>query len=180
MLEKNLDINSITKISNGESSISFEINDEIIKITFMQYKNHISLKEYVSHSESILQPNFELVNDNVKWYRSSAKFIILKKLNLKGITNNDILSLYVKLRNDGYLWYDTKIENVGKDENGNILLLDYGELIYINDLDEYNKSLQLEYHRNKKRELYDYYLNIEEQLLKLKKIQETNKKNNVK
>ena len=47
--------------------------------------------------------------------------MVLKKLNLNGITNNDILSLYVQLRNDGYLWYDTKTENIGKDEEGNLL-----------------------------------------------------------
>ena len=95
--------------------------------------------------------------------------MVSKKLNTTGITNNDIINLYVKLRNDGYLWYDTKIDNVGKDENGNILLLDYGELININNLDEYNTKLQLEYHRNKKRALYDYYLSIQDQILKFKK-----------
>lgn len=180
MLKKNLNINNITKVSNGESSIVFEIRNEIIKLTFIEYKNYKSLKEYVSYSESILQPNYELINDKVKLYGSSAKFLILKKLDLKGITNDDILSLYIKLRNDGYLWYDTKIENVGKDEKGNLFLIDYGELIYINNLDEYNKKFQLEYHMNKKRDLCIYYSNLQEQILNLQKYKNKKEKHKIK
>lgn len=136
----------------------------------------MSLKEYVSYNNNILQPNFEIINDKVKKYGCNAKFIGLKKLSIKEITNQDVLSMYVKLRDDGYLWYDTKLENVGKDENDNLFLIDYGELIYINDLDEYNKNIQLTCHKNKKKELYEYYLNLQEQILKLKRYEKKAKK----
>lgn len=151
------DINNIKVVGRGESSIVFEIDNQIIKISFIEYDNHPSLKEYVSKSDAILQPNFEYI---VNLGEYSAKIIGTKKLSLDGITNEDVLNTYIKLRQDGYLWYDTKLENLGKDENGNCYLIDYGELIYINDLDPYHREKELRSHSIKKNELDSYYNNL--------------------
>jgi len=157
-VKKNIELSNLKVIGYGESSIVFELNNEIIKLTFNEYDNHPSMNEYVSHSSAILQPNFEVILDQVRQYGYCAKIIGLKKLSLDGITNEDVLNVYTKLRNDGYLWYDTKLENIGKDENGKVFLIDYGELIYINDLDQYHKNKELELHKNRKTELDQFYL----------------------
>ena len=125
---RNMQLSDLHIVGYGESSIVFDLDNEIIKLTFNEYDNHPSMKEYVSHSSAILQPNFEIIIDKVKQYKYCAKIIGLKKLSLEGITNEDVLNVY------------TKLENIGKDENGNIFLIDYDELIYINDLDLYHKN----------------------------------------
>jgi len=155
---RNIDISSLNNIGSGESSIVFELGNEVIKITFNEYDRHPSMKEYVSHSSAILQPNFEIIIDQVKLHDYSAKIIGLKKLLLDGISTEDVLSVYMQLRKDGYLWYDTKAENIGRDENGNLFLIDYGELIYINDLDPYHRNKEEQAHCNRKPELDKYYL----------------------
>ena len=169
-VQKNLELSDLKIIGYGESSIVFDLDNEIIKLTFNEYDNHPSMKEYVSHSSAILQPNFEIIIDKVKQYKYCAKIIGLKKLSLEGITNEDVLNVYTKLRNDGYLWYDTKLENIGKDENGNIFLIDYGELIYINDLDLYHKNKELEVHENRKAELNQFYLDNSDENLNMGKV----------
>lgn len=160
--EKNFNLSNLSFVGYGESSIVFELNDQIIKVTFNEYDRHPSMKEYVSHSSKILQPMFEHIIEEVKLYGYSAKIIGLKKLSLKDISDEDVLKMYVDLRDDGYLWYDTKKKNIGKDENGVCYLLDYGELIYINDLDAYNLNKELETHRIVKSKLDAYYLGIKE------------------
>lgn len=142
-------------IGDGESSLVFECNDEIIKLTLMEYDNHKSLKEYVSHSKHILQPTEEVIID-LNGY--SAKILFLPRLSLVNVTGEDILNMYCDLRDEGYLWNDTKLENVGKDKNGNCLLLDYGELIYVDDMPLYKQNSELESHRMKKSEFDKMYL----------------------
>ena len=151
-------IEKLKVIGTGESSIAFELDNLIIKISFIDYTNHPSIKEYVSYSSSILQPYAE---KDIQLSQYNAKFLISKKLMTNNITQDDVLSTYVKLRDDGYLWYDTKPENIGKDKNGNCFLLDYGELIYINDLDYYHQQEELKLHRNQKPEYDQYYNHVQ-------------------
>lgn len=159
--QKNYDINNVKIIGGGESSVVIDCNEEVIKLTLMEYDNHQSLKEYVSHSSHILQPNEEYIT-NLDYY--NLKILFLPKLNLNSVTGEDILNMYCDLRDDGYLWSDTKLENVGKDKNGNCLLLDYGELIYIKDMPMYKQNSELESHRIKKSDFYTMYLERQEQI----------------
>ena len=163
---KKNNISNLNVIGSGESSITFEYNNEIIKLTFMEYDNHKSLKEYVSHSRYILQPDAEEILD-LGYY--NAKILKTKKLKITNPddlnASADLLNMYCHLRNDGYLWYDTKPENIGWDENGNMYLIDYGELIYINDLDDYKKEKELSSHYIKKPSYCSYYDNYIEQNL---------------
>ena len=71
-----------------------------------------------------------------------------------------------KLRKSGYLWYDPKIENLGKDEFGNLLLLDYGQIIYINNMTQEEQNKELETHKKMFPELntsYERSIEFEEQ-----------------
>ncbi len=150
-------IANLKVIGSGESSITFEYNNEIIKLTFMEYDNHKTLKEYVSHSRYILQPEAEEI---IELGYFNAKILKTKKLqilNQEEYTSSDLIDMYCHLRDDGYLWYDTKPENIGKDENGNMYLIDYGELIYINDMDDYHKKKELESHYLKKSNYCSFY-----------------------
>lgn len=160
--KNNSDLSNLHFVDYGESSVVFELNNQIIKLTFNEYDKHPSMKEYVSHSSKILQPNFEQIIDDVKLWGYTAKILGFKKLSLDNITDEDVLKMYVDLRDDGYLWYDTKKENIGKDADGKCYLIDYGELIYINDLDNYNLNKELETHRIVKNELDSYYSSIKE------------------
>lgn len=161
--ELNIDINNLKIAGEGESSLVFDDGNQVIKICFTEYYGHCSLKEYVSHSESILQPTYEKLI-KLKDYTSrtgyTAKIILTEKLSLDNVTNQDLLDVYVKLRDDGYLWYDTSLRNIGKDKNGKALLLDYGELIYINDMDEYQKNNELISHKMRNKILDKYYESI--------------------
>ena len=155
---KKNNIANLKVIGSGESSITFEYNNEIIKLTFMEYDNHKSLKEYVSHSRYILQPNDEEIVE-LGYY--NAKILKTKKLQILNqedlSTSGALIDMYCHLRDDGYLWYDTKLENIGKDENGNLYLIDYGELIYINDMDDYKKKKELDSHTIRKPNQCAYY-----------------------
>lgn len=151
-------IANLKVVGNGESSITFEYNNEIIKLTFMEYDNHKSLKEYVSHSRYILQPDAEEIIE-LGYY--NAKILKTKKLQIVNPEDlndsSDLMDMYCHLRDDGYLWYDTKLENIGKDKNGNIYLIDYGELIYINDLDDYKKKKEIDSHITRKPSYCAFY-----------------------
>lgn len=151
-------IANLKVIGTGESSITFEYNNEIIKLTFMEYDNHKSLKEYVSYSRYILQPEAEEIIE-LGYY--NAKILKTKKLQIlnqeEENISSDLIDMYCHLRDDGYLWYDTKPENIGKDGNGNMYLIDYGELIYINDMDDYHKKKELDSHSLKKADYCSFY-----------------------
>ena len=150
---KENNIAKLNVIGSGESSITFEYNNEIIKLTFMEYDNHKSLKEYVSHSKYILQPEAEEIVE-LGYY--NAKILKTKKLKISD-SSDDLINMYCHLRDDGYLWYDTKLENIGKDENGNMYLIDYGELIYIKEMDDYHKKKELDSHYLKKSSYCSFY-----------------------
>ena len=98
-----------------------------------------------------------------------GKILELKKLSFDGLTESDVLDTYTKLRDDGYLWYDIKKENLGKDENGNVYLIDYGELRYINDMPKFLKDKELQSHAIRQPIYNKIYLkNKKENLFKLK------------
>lgn len=153
--------------SKREGSVVLSLNNKVIKITNRQYDYYKYLTEYVSNSRSILQPDSEAIVELVD-LPYNMKILELEKLNTKGITYNDVMEIYFKLREDGYLWYDTRKENLGKDKNGNILLFNYGELININDLNYYDKKKKLNAHIRRKPELSLAYIRYQERYQELK------------
>lgn len=145
----------------GDSSVIIKLNNKIIRITNRRYDNYKYLIEYVSDSKSILQPDSEAVV-KLNGVSYDMKILELEKLVTKGLTYNDVLKTYFKLREDGYLWYDARTENIGKDKNGNILLHNYGELINLNNLDYLDKKQKINTHIRRKPELSLAYIKYKE------------------
>lgn len=140
---KNCLLEDFKLLKCGQDSITFEVNDSIVKVTTCFYNTKL-LSDYVSHSKFILKPNIELscVIDN-------KVFTVLEfdKLNVKNIKNSDVFIMYIHLREDGYLWYDPRKSNLGKDSEGGLFLIDYGQLVYINDKDNAFIQNELSAHR---------------------------------
>lgn len=151
-LEYNLlDINYL---SEGESSIVFEYNNKVIKICFINYGKY-KLQDYVSYSSSIAPVLYEKKIDINEFYNLSI--IVNKKYNTSNIKKRDVFIMYSILRNDGYLWNDTKTNNIGKDENGKLFLFDYGELINLNLIDNKEYDFQMKHHIIQKKEYNEFY-----------------------
>ena len=146
-------IDSISLVHIGQDAIIFECNNMIIKITTLDYQTN-SLTEYISNCEDIQKPISEQII-NIK----NKKITVLteKKLNTEKIKPVDIYDMYYKLRESGYLWYDPKKENLGKDEKGKLLLLDYGQIIYIKNMSIEEQKRELDTHKNMFPELNESY-----------------------
>lgn len=161
LIENNFDLNNIY-VEVGETSLNF-INDNIvIRLTYIRYDNwgYNTISDYVSHSSVILKPEFEKkVNTGDANYPT---ILGLKKLIIGTVTKKERDEVYIKLREDGYLFNDAgKLENFGKDENGNVYLIDYGELIYIKDEEKMNNPelfYRTQYEKFVEREL-KYHIN---------------------
>lgn len=152
---KGCSIENFKLLKCGQDAIVFEVNDSIVKVTTCFYNTKL-LSDYVSHSVFILKPNIELtsmINNKV--------FTVLEfdKLNVNNINNRDVFSMYIHLREDGYLWYDPRKSNLGKDKDGRLYLIDYGQIIYINDKDDSFIRNELSVHRQAFPEFDDAYNN---------------------
>lgn len=166
LISNNFDLNNLQVVS-GETSINFIGDDIVIRLTYVRYNNwgYPTLSEYVSHSTAILQPLFEQkVNTGDINYPT---ILGLKKLSIGNVTEDEKEVTYLRLRYDGYLFNDAeKIENYGKDENGEVYLIDYGELIYINDSKRFNNPdlfYKVQYKKFIEREL-NYHKKVCERL----------------
>ncbi len=138
LISNNFDLNNLQVVS-GETSINFIGDNIVIRLTYVRYDpwGYPTISDYVSHGAAILQPLFEQkINTGDVNYPT---ILGLKKLSIDTVTEEERDSLYLRLRHDGYLFNDVnKLENFGKDENGEVYLIDYGELIYINDYNKLN------------------------------------------
>lgn len=165
------DLDNLDVVS-GETSINFIGDNIVIRLTYVRYDSfgYKSISDYISHSSAILQPLFEKkINTGDINYPT---ILGLKKLQIGTISENERNNTYIRLRNDGYLFNDAKkLDNFGKDEFGNVYLIDYGELIYINDQKKLNNSelfykiqyqkfieRELKYHIGNCKDLNDLYL----------------------
>ena len=169
LISNNFDLNNLN-VESGETSINFIGDDNVVRLTYVRYDSwgYDTLSDYVSHSSAILQPIFEhKVNTGDINYPT---ILGLKKLQIGNVTDLERDACYIRLREDGYLFNDAnKLENFGKDENGNVFLIDYGELIYINDLKKINNPelfYKIQYQKFIEREL-KYHAKACERLNKL-------------
>ena len=133
LVSNNFDLNNFQVVS-GETSINFIGDDIVIRLTYVRYNNwgYPTLSDYVSHSTAILQPLFEQkINTGDINYPT---ILGLKKLSIGNVSEMEKEVTYIRLREDGYLFNDAnKIENYGKDEKGEVYLINYKDLVYIND-----------------------------------------------
>lgn len=141
---KGIVISDLTFIVNGQDSLVFFCNDSIFKICNLYYRTE-TLTEYISNCPFILKPNIEECIYIKDKFFSFMEFI---KLNTKKINNSDVVKMSCKLRDNGYLWYDPRPSNLGKDNEGRVFLIDYGQLIYINNLDYVQYQIQLNSYKN--------------------------------
>ena len=156
LISNDFDLNNLEVVS-GETSINFIGDDIVIRLTYVRYNNwgYPTLSDYVSHSAAILQPLFEqkINTGNINY----PTILGLKKLSIGNVSEMEKEVTYIRLREDGYLFNDAeKIENFGKDENGEVYLIDFGELIYTNDSKKINDSElfnRIQYQKFVKREL---------------------------
>lgn len=180
LISNNFDLNNLQVVS-GETSINFIGDDIVIRLTYVRYDpwGYPTISDYVSHSAAILQPLFEQkINTGDVNYPT---ILGLKKLSIGNVSEDERDVTYIKLRYDGYLFNDAeKIENYGKDENGDVYLIDYGELIYIKDPKKLNNpelfykiqyqkfvERELKYHKKACKRLdkeYDDFLNTIDEL----------------
>ena len=178
LISNNFDLNNL-RVESGETSINFIGDDIVIRLTYVRYNNwgYPTLSDYVSHSTAILQPLFEQkINTGDINYPT---ILGLKKLSVGNVSETEKEVTYIRLREDGYLFNDAnKVENYGKDENGEVYLIDFGELIYIKDSKkitdselfnriQYQKFVEreLEYHKNACPEFNEKYDEFREFLI---------------
>lgn len=120
------------------------MGDEVVKITALQKKDNFSFYEYFKNSSFILKPNFETVYyTGIKnLFNKEILITVLgqKKLDVKGVSYKDLARVYCNLRDEGYVWNDVKIQNIGKDGN-NVFLFDYGDVFNKNYEPNYLEKL---------------------------------------
>lgn len=136
-------------IKVGQDSCVIECNNKIIKITGLFYDD-MFLSEYVSRCDSIISPLYEKnVGVNVYDTNLFVTVLLFDKLDTKKITWYETEQMYIKLREAGYIWSDPRPENIGRDENGQIKLIDYGQIVYIKDKSEYFSKKEIEVNENR-------------------------------
>ena len=146
-------IDNVKLVHIGQDAIILECNNTIIKITTLDYGTN-TLTEYIKNCDIIQKP---ITEQEIKIKERKITILTEKKLSVEKIKPRDIYEIYSELRDNGYLWYDPKPENIGRDDSGKLLLLDYGQIIYINNMSEYDKYRELETHKNMFEELNNSY-----------------------
>lgn len=157
-LQENVNNEQLSLVRVGQDAIVLESNDKIFKITTLDYQTS-SLSMYVSGSDNILKPNYEnpLILKNRK-----ISVLSFEKLDTKKITESDVYDMSVKLRDEGYLWYDPLPTNLGRNKDGKLLLLDYGQIVSLQDKDEFFVQKELEVYANMFPKYDEFYKRIKE------------------
>lgn len=131
LIEKNFGKKVLNVYRDTQDSLVLDMGDEVVKITALQKKDNFSFYEYFKNSSFILKPNFETVYyTGIKnLFNKEILITVLgqKKLDVKGVSYKDLARVYCNLRDEGYVWNDVKIQNIGKDGN-NVFLFDYGDV----------------------------------------------------
>lgn len=144
----NCPIERLKYIKTQDEEIFFEENDKIIKIV-PNFK-----EELFYYSPSIQRPNMgqELKTENI-----NITVLAYNKLNSENITEQDLIKIYIKLRNEGYLWNNPKIESLGRDKDNRLKLTSVNNLLYLNDKPAYEVVEELEKHERNLKTFDDAY-----------------------
>lgn len=144
LIEKNFGKKVLNVYRDTQDSLVLDMGDEVVKITALQKKDNFSFYEYFKNSSFILKPNFETVYyTGIKnLFNKEILITVLgqKKLDVKGVSYKDLARVYCNLRDEGYVWNDVKIQNIGKDGN-NVFLFDYGDVFNKNYEPNYLEKL---------------------------------------
>jgi hypothetical protein len=136
----------LVKIENEE--IEFEENDKIIKIV-----PNFSQKLYY-YSGSIQKPK---MGQEQKIGDMNITVLSYDKLNKENITDKDLIKMYIRLRNDGYLWNNPKVESLGRNKEDRLKLTTTNNLLYLNDKPAYEVVEELEKHEQNLKAFDDAY-----------------------
>ena len=136
----------LIKIANEE--IVFEENDKVIKIV-----PNFNQKLYY-YSSSILKPN---MGQEQKIGDMNITVLAFDKLDKENITDKDLTKMYIRLRNDGYLWNNPRIESLGRNKEGRLKLTTTNNLLYLNDKPAYEVVEELEKHEQNLKAFDDAY-----------------------
>lgn len=166
LIEENFGKNIVNVFRDTQDSLVFDMGNEVVKITALQKKENISFYEYFKGSSFILKPNFEIVyHTGIKNLFNKEIFITVlgqKKLDSKSVGYEDLARLYCNLRDEGYVWNDVKIQNIGKDGD-KVFLFDYGDVFNRNY--EKNYLEKLNFNAN----AYPVYNEIYDKVLMIRK-----------
>lgn len=165
-IEDNFGDKVVEVFSGTQDSLVIDMGVEIIKITALQKKDNFSFTDYFKDSFSILRPDFEIAyHTGVKnLFNKEIVITVLgqRKLDMKSTSYADLARLYCDLRDEGYVWNDIKLQNVGKDNN-RAYLIDYGDVFNRRYENDYNKKL--DFNAN----VYPYYNEIYDKILMIRK-----------
>lgn len=133
--------NDLSFVAHGNDSIVFENGEYIFKVMECEY--NVSVTDYISHCNYILKPLYE---EGLNIQNKNIRVFVFDKLDVSNINFDDVVLMSILLRKDGYLWYDPKPQNIGKDSNGNLFLIDFGQVYYIADRSiGYKKAMLADY-----------------------------------
>lgn len=125
----NLQNNSdIAKIGHGTNSCVYCVNNKVIKIGFYKINKLI-----ISHPKIVkvyLKENIEILNNN-NIIRVGVEIQDLVAPN-KNNNINALYDVYKELRDDGILWTDVKVSNVGYVDN-RLVVIDTDDCYFIDD-----------------------------------------------
>lgn len=159
------DLNRIEIIGSGESSINFVKGDIVTRLTNIAYDNYDNLSDYLKHSDAIAQPifekNFTLPKSGRQIYPQVIRITKMPRYHNFDVSEEELKEINRTLINDGYLPFDMKSENFAKDENGKVLLIDWGQLIFIKEMPIYKQRQEFSSYKDKcskYAELYEKYI----------------------
>ncbi len=127
-----MELEFISYKDDTQDCLTLIMDKMVIKVTEMRKSGSNDLTCYFKGSDNILLPINEtqfLTSD--KNFFGKERYLTVygqKKLNTEDISYEDLIRLYIRLREEDFIWRDIKLENVGKDQDGRVYLFDYGEI----------------------------------------------------
>lgn len=123
---KGLNFSNIEYLGSGLNSNAYKIGNEVLKI------NSKSKSFLIPNSDLFLSPLYSYTFKN-EALKDTIFIEITKYAPNFNITKNDVFEVYKKIRDYGFIWTDCKKCNLGRLENGKIVILD-SDYIYDADL----------------------------------------------
>ncbi len=154
--KENMSILSIRKIGNGHHATSYQIGEKVIKIGSIEEENsgypHGNREkkriDEIPYHRRILQQILRRPISNIDRTKNLFYIEITQRvlnLNEIEITEDDVYEVYKELRNDGIVWVDAGIKNLGKLKKPNVVHMEN-----FNEVDEGSVGIE---RREEKKEI---------------------------
>ena len=154
--KENTSILSIRKLGNGHHATSYQIGEKVIKIGKTEEENHgyphgnreKKRIDEIPYHRRILQPILRRPISNLDRTENLFYIEITQRVlnaNEIEITENDAYKIYKELRDDGIVWVDAGVKNLGKLKRPNIVHMEN-----FNEVDETSVGIE---RREEKREI---------------------------